>query len=394
MTHRNLLLYLVSNAIIIGGQNMAKITFGLEAKAILAMVATNTKATPERPVNGNVLFEVNENTIKLRSYKDVELTAIVSPISSTSTDLEFTVPGDLLKSVLPLINEETNLVLDVGRVTKTRKRSVTMTVGESTYKTESVDPHTIMRLPNFNTQESVTVSKSELVECIKGVKTVAPKQDTRSYLNSVNLKIDNGFLTAIASDGHRLGYVKRELSAGDKTKQKDVLLPIGSVDAFLEFLKPLDEVQMEFSDSHLRVQSQGLTLSLQLLDFKYPNVDELTTTNSSKSFSISSEAFKSSLDKVGIVRNSMFPTVRLDFKGNLIELESKAVDTQMAKDVLHCDVGINDVEIAFNIDYLKTALSNLSVENVKVFIVKDRFIIIPVGKEDMHDVQVLASCNI
>lgn len=373
---------------------MAKITFGLEAKATLAMVAANTKATIERPVNGNVLFEVNSDNIKLRSYKDVELTAMVSPISNTSTDLEFTVPGDLLKSVLPLIDEETNLIFDIGRITKERTRKVTMTVGESIYKAESVDPHTIMRLPDFNPQDAVTVSKSELVECIKGVKAVAPKLDTRSYLNSVNLKIDNGFLTAIASDGHRIGYVKRELCAGDNTKQKDVLLPIGSVDAFLDFLKPLNEVQLEFSDSHLRVQSQGLTLSLQLLDFKYPNIEEHIVTTNLKSFSISSAAFKSSLDKVGIVRNAEFPTVRLYFKGDLIELESKAVGIQMAKDVLHCDVGIKDVEITFNIDYLKTALSNLSVETVKVFIENGRFVIIPVGKEDMHDAQVLASCRI
>ena len=364
---------------------MVKITIDKAALAKLHAVALNTKANSELSGNTDVLFQLKEGRLQCRSFSGVEIvTTIDSKIPKG--DYEFTVPGEFLTKLLSTPAEQ--VTFSLGKEKEDHSRKVTVTFGDSSVIIQGGDPHSIVRLPVFDTEDSVVIDKADLVACINGVKSIAAKADKGTYLYSVNLIIDDGYLSAIASDGRRLGFVKRKVK-GNSSLKKEVLLPFECVKRLMDFLSDLEEVNLEFSSSHLKIQSGESTLSLQLLDHKFPNIKEYMTPTSQNFFIIQSSDVERCLDTVSLIEKSKFPSVDLSFDENSLRFESTS-DGFKAKDVINESFGISEYKTTFNTDFLKTALSNIGANQVRVFIEQNgRFIITPSEDDGLNNVQVV-----
>ena len=79
-------------------------------------------------------------------------------------------------------------------------------------------------MDDINSQQTVQISRKDLLRLLEKTHFSMAQQDVRYYLNGMLLEIDGQTLRAVATDGHRLALCEAALESKAKTAQQ-VIVP-------------------------------------------------------------------------------------------------------------------------------------------------------------------------
>ena len=144
-------------------------------------------------------------------------------------------------------------------------------------------PKTIGFIPSIDRVYEIEVTQKELQAALKSVVHSIAKEDVRVYLKSVLFKIQDGILTIISTDGHRLS-----IATGIDTHSSingEYIIPsssneilIKSLIAFLD-TKGYSSVKIILGEKFITFNLGDTVLSGYLLDARYPDINRVIWTH-------------------------------------------------------------------------------------------------------------------
>ena len=221
---------------------------------------------------------------------------------------------------------------------------------------------------NFNQNEFIVKSK-QLLKLLNKCKFSISNDETRHYLSGIYLHQtqleDKNFLTAAATDSHRMSISKFRLS--EKANFDPVILPKKTIFQLSSLLEDYDgDVKVSNIKSKIKFELNKSILISKLIDGKFPNYIQVIPKNNQKKLEVDLKLFLDSVDRVASVSLDKKDGVKFNLNKDVLNLSVNNTNSGDGKESLSVKFD-HDLDISFNSRYLIDVASQLDGEKIEIF---------------------------
>tara|TARA_Y100000741_G_scaffold117335_1_gene88033 strand:- start:428 stop:1540 length:1113 start_codon:yes stop_codon:yes gene_type:complete len=222
---------------------------------------------------------------------------------------------------------------------------------------------------NFNENEFIIKSK-ELLKLLNKCKFSVSNDETRHYLSGIffhQTQIeDKIFLTAVATDSHRLSISKIRLKS--KIEFEPIILPKKTIFQLCSILEDFDgDIKISNIKSKIKFEVNGSILISKLIDGKFPNYLQVIPKENQKKLEIELKLFLNSVDRVASVSLDKKDGVKFNLSKDKLNLSVNNTSSGDGKESL--DVKFDhELDISFNSRYLLDVASQLDGEKIEIYL--------------------------
>ncbi len=214
-----------------------------------------------------------------------------------------------------------------------------------------------------------SVPQKALKDLINQVHFAMAVHDIRYYLNGILFVAEGKSLTLVATDGHRLALAQATL--GVEIPKQEVILPRKTVLELQRLLKDDKDsadglIEMRFAGNQAKFSFSGMEFVTKLVEGKFPDYNRVIPKNHKNVVTLGRVPFLASLQRAAILTSEKFKGVRVNIEPGTLRIASSNAEQEEAKEELEIDYGGDSIEIGFNVTYLIDALSNMSVDMIKL----------------------------
>ena len=312
------------------------------------------------PILSNVLFEVDESSLKLTA------TDLESEISTTSTISNYksggktTAPARKLSDLCRLLPDMTEIhfFLD-GDNLKIETES-----GKYNLSTLPSEDFPVFEIEE--TQSQINISSQNLKTLISKTAFAMGNQDWRHYLNGLFLLIDDKTITTVATDAHRLALATSSLNeaASDSTNG---IVPRKSINEIGKLVGDGSEnVVIKLGQTSIAANVSGTTFVSKLIEGKFPDYEQVIPSGESSLLVIDRKNFSESLSRVSVLSSEKYKGVRILTKENSLNISANNPEKEQGEENVVCEYQGEEIDIAFNVNYLQEILSTLDSEKIEI----------------------------
>jgi DNA polymerase-3 subunit beta len=177
--------------------------------------------------------------------------------------------------------------------------------------------------------------------------------DARYSLNGALFILRKGFVALVASDGHRLSFISKEIDVNPSDKEIKVVVPRKALAELGRLCSELDEeVSFGHEENHLFFQVGGCRLDCRVLEGSFPNFDKVIPKDNDKHLEMETSEFGDALRRVSLVSDERTRPVKLALSSGKMEISSQNPETGEASESLALEYGGPEMAIGFNAKYL------------------------------------------
>lgn len=267
--------------------------------------------------------------------------------------------------VKKLPSDQVDLVVDHRYMTK-------ITSGSSEFNLNGLDPEEYPRLPILKEEETVKVRTDLLKHVIRQTVFAVSTTETRPVLTGVNWKVNEGTLSCVATDSHRLASRNITLQdVAESLSYNSVVIPGKSLN---ELSKILDDNKNEWVDiviteNQILFKAKHIQFFSRLLDGNYPDTDRLIPADSKTNIKLATKTLLQAIDRASLLaKEDRSNIVRLrTVSENQIEISSQSAEIgKVYEHVEAKSIEGEDLKISFSAKYMMDALSKIDSDEISI----------------------------
>ena len=329
--------------------------------AALQAVAGIVERRHTLPILANVLVRKNAGEVEFTT-SDLEIQVRTKvDLGGDATSFTTTIGARKLIDILRTLPAD-----QVVTLTSSSQNKLTLQGGKSRFTLQTLpaeDFPLVNEAVDFG--QAFAVPQKTLRALINQVHFAMAVHDIRYYLNGILFVAEGKLLTLVATDGHRLALAQATLEV-DMPKQ-EVILPRKTVLELQRLLKDEDAaIEMRFAGNQAKFAFSGMEFVTKLVEGKFPDYNRVVPKNHKNAVTLGRAPLLSSLQRAAIMTSEKFKAVRVNIEPGTLRISSSNAEQEEAKEELEIDYAGDAIEIGFNVTYLIDALTNTSVELVKL----------------------------
>ena len=309
---------------------------------------------------------------------NVLITASKTGVTVTAFDLDIGIvsehPAEVLKPGAVTVSAKTlldivSLVPDASLTLKKLPNNYAeITSGAAHYKIVGMAPEEFPKLPKEENAPLVKLSGSVLLEMIKKTQYAISTDETRYILNGVYFEPrEAGKVRMVATDGHRLSLIERDLT-GDFKLKAGVIIPRKGLFELKRLLEeaPEAECQLGFAENSALFKKPGLSMVMRLIDGQFPEYQRVIPKEGEKQVLVNRGRFFDALKRIALLSADKSNAVRVALSENLLRITANNPDLGEAKDDLEVAYRGAPLTVGFNAKYILDVLSAMDSDEVSI----------------------------
>ena len=221
---------------------------------------------------------------------------------------------------------------------------------------------------NFDQNEFVIESK-KLLKLLNKCKFSVSNDETRHYLSGIffhQTQIeDKAFLTAAATDSHRMSISKIRLK--EKKDFESIILPKKTIFQLCSLLEDFEgNVKICNIKSKIKFEFDNSILISKLIDGKFPNYVQVIPKENQKKLEVDLKLFLDSVDRVASVSLDKKDGVKFSLSKDTLNLSVNNTNSGDGKESLSVKFD-HDLDISFNSRYLIDVASQLDGDKIEIY---------------------------
>ena len=329
-----------------------------ELLAGLNPAASVVESRQTLPILGHLHLRAADGEVALTGTDlEVELQATVS--AQVAENGEATVPARKFLDIVRTLPEEegVEVALEDGRIQ--------VVAGRGRFHLAGLAPEDFPRLELEAYQQEVELPQGALKSLLERTGFAMARDDVRYYLNGILLEWTGPSLRAVATDGHRLALMDREVSAAPEEMR--VILPRKGVQELERLLGESEEpVSLGFTSNHVRFRLPGLTFTSKLIEGRFPDYRRVIPEADGNRLEADRRGLLQALRRIAILANRKTHGIRLSCREDVLELSAENPDQEQASEEIPVTYDGPAVEIGFNVEYLQQATAALPSDQVRI----------------------------
>lgn len=197
-------------------------------------------------------------------------------------------------------------------------------------------------------------------------------EESRFTLSGALLLVEEKRLVMVATDGHRLSLVEREVDLPDLPGAYRALLPKKAMSEIQKLASDDPTKMIEFSgnDNHLFFRIDKRLLLSRKLTGNFPDYERVLPKEHPLSIRISREELKAAIERVAQFADERSKAIRLRVLEGEVKVHSSISETGESEETIPVDYSGEEVEIGFNAQYLIDFLRSVDQAEIE-FLFKD-----------------------
>ena len=281
----------------------------------------------------------------------------IKEVLTAGPELEITEPGRILIQG-KLFSDVIKKQGDDITITKERESAIIKSL-DSKVVINLLDANDFPMISFDNFGEEFIIPVDSLKSIISDVSFAAADKDKRIILNGVNLVAENNKLVAAATNSFRLAHKEMPI---DSSITFNMSILSKNLKQFLPS-NAKGDIKIWVTDAKIVTQFENTTVVSKLIDGVYPNVSGLIPASFEHSIKIQAKELSSLIDKAMVMSTENNSVVRMTANQDVLKLESKREEVgNLVANSNSFTLEGQDLEIAFNVLFLKEALSKFKGE--------------------------------
>ena len=308
------------------------------------------------PVLSHLLLTVREDKLHLAATDlDVSLTSWCE--ADVKRDGGIAVQAKKLMEIIrSLTGEEVLLSLEEPRV-------LTIRAGKSRFRVHGLSPDDFPTLPSVEDGRRVEIPFADFRRMIAKVLFAVSAEESRFQLNGALLKLKDGSLEMVATDGHRLALVEGGLEG------------VGGEDSVLVPRKALQELQRFEGEGsltygrgehHLSFRLGRRELICRILEGTFPDYERVIAKDNDKKVLFNRRNLVDAVQRAALMTGDRARAVRLQFTPDQVVISAVNSDLGEAVEEVPCDYDGPEFRVGINPDYLTQFLAAVDTEKIRL----------------------------
>lgn len=311
------------------------------------------------PILANVLIEATTDAVSLLATDlDVGL--------RSRCDAVITKPGTLTLPAKKLF-EIVNALPDVEiRIQEDKGgKSVTIAADRFESRLQTLPPSEFPTPPDDNGATRAVLPGAALKRMISHTRFAITSEDTRYFLNGAQLVLEPSSMSMVATDGHRLAFVRVQESAGKEPKT-EVLLPRKTLNEIARLIDGAESIEFAQGENHLFFRAGARLLISRKIDANFPAYDRVIPKTNDKRIDFERDRLASAVKRVRLLSNERSKAVKFVIGNDQVEITSSTPELGEAHEVLPVDYTGGSMQICFNADYVDNFLAVVETDTVQL----------------------------
>ena len=368
--------------------------FSINRQVLIKHLSDVQRAISSRttiPILTGVKISADENGIVLSgSDSDISIETLI-PVSEENNQIEIHTQGGI---VLParFFSEIVKKLADEKITIEVKDHFQTnITSAKASFTINGIDVNNYPNFPVIDSNEVITLPTALFKQVIQHTVIATSTQESRPILTGVNMTIQDGKLTAVATDSHRLSQRVISIAAPDSQLEKtyNVIIPGKSLVELSRIVENQATIEMMITENQVLFKAENVYFYSRLLEGYYPDTNRLIPASSSTQIVLNAYDLLQATDRASLLSHEgKNNVVKLSIDANKVELSGNSPEVGNVEESLAYESASGDpLIISFNPDYMKDALRTFGQPDVQVnFTSAVRpFTVVPADREDDND---------
>ncbi|MGI6552404.1 MAG: DNA polymerase III subunit beta [Bacillota bacterium] len=248
------------------------------------------------------------------------------------------------------------------------EQSLVFHYGKSQVRINGMDPTDFPHLPAINQPQKLQISAPSFHDLVGKVNTASSTDITRPVFSGIYVETEeDGFLTMVATDTHRLAYAKTPLPTREKINFS-FIAPTRSLMEISRLTEEKEILNIVAGTNQASFQTDGLTITTRLIEGDFPMYRQVIPEAYSTRIRVNTSLLYDTLDRAVLLARedirSRSHAVYLKTAGNTLVIQSQSPEIGTIYEEIPIYLEGEDMEIAFNGKYLTDALKSMETEEV------------------------------
>ncbi|MEZ5330471.1 MAG: DNA polymerase III subunit beta [Thermoanaerobaculia bacterium] len=314
------------------------------------------------PVLSHILLRAEEDRVQLAATDlDVSLTSWVEADVAT--------PGGIAVQARKFIEIIRAVVSDDVELALESENRLAIRAGRSRFKINGLAPDDFPTLPQVDAEGATDVPFARVKGMIGKILFAVSSEESRFQLNGALLKMGDGHIELVATDGHRLALVQNPHDGGGK-KGDGVLVPRKALQELQRFEGEAEDLTLARGEHHLSFRLGRRELICRILEGTFPDYERVIAKDNDKHALFDRRQLGDAVQRVALLTGDRTRAVRLAFDEGKLQISAANPDLGEATEEVPCEFKGEGVRLGINPDYLSQFLAAAETERVR-FDLKD-----------------------
>lgn len=312
------------------------------------------------PILANVLLETIGNSLRV-TVTDLDVTLRCSCEASVKVSGSLTVSARKLFDIVRFAPDDADIHLKASEGSW-----LEISYDRSRFKLATLSKGNFPEIGEVS-GKIVELEPSMIRQMISRCAFAVTQEESRYSLNGALAVMNRGGITLVATDGHRLVLVRKEVDLPSLVDEVRVLVP---KKALVEVLKlssePVSSLEFGIGEKQLFFKIGERLLISRILSGEFPNYEMVIPKENSRRLIARTVDLVDSLRRVSVLADELTHAVKLSVEAGQVELSSTNSEGGQAKETMSVEYEDEPVEMGFNAQYLLDFLLVLESEQVMV----------------------------
>ncbi|CAM3624054.1 DNA polymerase III subunit beta [Cytobacillus oceanisediminis] len=241
--------------------------------------------------------------------------------------------------------------------------------GKSEFNLNGLDAEEYPHLPQIEEENVFKIPTDLLKAMIRQTVFAVSTSETRPILTGVNWKVENGTLTCIATDSHRLALRKAQIET-TANENYNVVIPGKSLSELSKILDDNNDlIDIVITENQVLFKAEHLLFFSRLLEGNYPDTSRLIPSDSKTDVVVTTKEFLQAIDRASLLakegRNNVVKLSTIE--GGVIEISSNTPEIgKVVEEVQSKSVEGEELKISFSAKFMMDALKALEGTEITV----------------------------
>lgn len=324
----------------------------------LARIQAIVEKRNSMPILANVLIEAS----KKGKSSQLQLSATDLEVGIRGVhDAKVEAPGGVTASAKKLFEIVRELPEEPVQISTTENQYLDIRCARAKFVLAGTAAEEYPTLPEFTPGKTVTLQAAVLSTMIERTMYATSMDETRYNLNGVYFEVlpDGGKIRMVATDGHRLAFVDRNVGPEVEALASGVIVPRKGLAELKRLVdeEDADEIELAFEGSNGLARKGDVLLVMRLIEGEFPNYRQVVPKSVGRRLILATEPLSHVLRRVALLSAERSRAVRLHLSEGKIVISSSNPDLGEAQEELDIDYSGDELTVGFNAKYLLEALS-------------------------------------
>ncbi len=314
------------------------------------------------PILANVLIRAKRDRLSLTAT-DLEVELTTTALATADDEMDFTLPARKLIEICKALPEGADISLELNA------DKVVLKSGRGRYTLGMLPAQDYPSIDPSVATDFLVLKEGVLKRLIEKTSFAIAQQDVRYYLNGLMLEITPGRIRVVATDGHRMALSDAK-TEDTGTIDLQIILPRKAVLELGRLLTDSEnEVRIEISNSHIRVQLDNASFISKLIDGRFPDYERVLPCGETFEVFADRDLLRKALARTAILSNEKYRGIRFRLGKGLLHLQAHNPEQDEAEEEVEIEYTGDEMTIGFNVGYLLDVLGVIEQDEVQISVI-------------------------